>query len=78
MKSIEKRLRDLREALMNVDIRVRGHDDLVRYIKKYPNRYPIGDIAGEEGFGLKVALELSDGLSDDVNRAVRILSGEEN
>ena len=77
MKSIEKQLRDLREALMNVDIKVRGHDELVRYIKNHPDRYPISDIAGEEGFRLRVALESSDGLSDDVERAVRILSGEE-
>jgi hypothetical protein len=77
MKSIEGQLRDLREELFSASVKAQGHNDLVRIIRAHPNRYIVSDIQGEFGFGLGVSLALSEGLSDHIERAARILSGEE-
>ena len=77
MRSIERQLKDLREEIMNASIKAKAHDDLVRIIRDNPDRYPVSDTQGVFGFGVGISMEMAEGLSDSIERAARILSGEE-
>ena len=78
MKSIEKQLRDLRDAITTAEIKVHWHNNLVRLIKENPERYPTSTTVGEEGFGIGNAIQEAEGLLDAIDLAARIISGEEN
>ena len=77
MKSIEKRLGDLREAITSAETKAVWHNNLVRVIKENPERYPTSTTEGEEGFGIGISIQEAEGLLAEIQRAARILSGEE-
>ena len=77
MKSIQQQLRDLREAITYAETKAIWHNSLVRLIEENPERYPTSTTVGEEGFGIGNAIQEAEGLLAEIQKAARILSGEE-